>query len=349
MKKNILVLYNSLDEVTNGEKRDLIADVDNIKAANDVGAALTALGHEVTLFNVNCKTLKLLKKVKCDVIFNLLEGFDDVPGTFPQICSYVESLNIPVTGGTALSGMLTTDKARAKEIMVRNRIPTPNYQLYVTTEEPLKYNLRYPLMTKPNSTDASFGITQDSVVKNFNELKERVAYIKDTYRDATLVEEYIDGRELEAWGVRYKDQVLTFPILEGLFIPNPDRKWDICDYDHKWGAVGYCDEACPALLPEGVTDRINQVVIDAFNAFDLKGYARLDIRLSKDNIPYVVEINVNPGLSLSEGASNISAIAAKGFSYPQFIELLVEAALYEHEVKTSIESAFVKDSDLLKS
>lgn len=341
--KKIAVLYNLVEEIKKRTEEEKLADDDNINSAKDVFNALASLGYEPTLFEVNCKTLHLLNNLKTDLIFNLLEGFADMPNSFPSITAYVEALGVPMTGTTSFSAFLTIDKARTKDYLVKNKVPTPNYQLFISPEESLKYSLRYPLITKPNCQDASLGITQDSVVKNFNELKERIAYIKETYGDATLAEEYIDGRELECFAINTGDDIVMLPILEGIFIPDPERKWDICDFEHKWGKKGYCDEEVPARLPEGIADEIYKITKDVRDIFDIKGYFRIDFRLSKDNTPYIVEVNTNPGFD--HGVLK-SKLKAHGMTYKQLVQMVMDAALYEFENKSSKEKSVLKGTEM---
>lgn len=347
--KKVTVLYNSVDEVKNGTEKDALSEAYNFKAAQDVSDALIKLGYEVTLFDLNTKTLKLLQNLKTDLIFNLLEGFDNLPQSFTSITSYIESLGFPITGTSSFSALMTIDKARTKDFLVKNKIPTPNYQLFMNELEPLKYNLRYPLIVKPNSTDASVGITQDSVVKNSFELRERIQYIRETYRDAVLVEEYIDGKEMDVYGVKVGDEIVLSNILEAPFIPDTTRKWDICDFEHKWGEKGYCDEICPANITSETKLWIERIVIDSIKAFDIKGYMRLDIRLSKTNIPYVIEVNTNPGLELSHGTSEITNFITKGITYVDLIKMIVDAATIDYSTKLAAQKPLLNDSNLVKS
>ncbi len=347
--KKITVLYNSVDEVKKGEVGDSIAEAYNYKAAEDVSNALIKLGYEVTLFDLNSKTLKLLPSIKTDMIFNLLEGFDNLPQSFTAITSYIESLGIPMTGTNSFAAMLTIDKARTKDFLVKNKIPTPNYQLFIHELEPLKYNLRFPLIVKPNSADASMGITQDSVVKNSAELREQIQYVREVYKDAALVEEYIEGKEMDCYGVKVNDGVIVSNVLEAPFIPDSSRKWDICDFEHKWGETGYCDEICPAQIAPETQAWIERLVAESIKIFDIKGCMRLDLRLSKDNIPYVIEVNTNPGMELSHDTTEITNFITKGITYVDLVRMIVDNAAYEYENKLLSSKPFLKDSNLVKS
>ncbi|MEK7595378.1 MAG: ATP-grasp domain-containing protein [Patescibacteria group bacterium] len=344
--KKIAVLYNSINEVKKGNPLDKLADDDNFQCAKDVYECLLKLGYEADLVNVTRKTLNILPNLKADLIFNLLEGFDDLPNSFCSITTFIEALGIPMTGSSSFSGAITIDKARTKDYLVKYKIPTPNYQLFISSEDYLKYSLRYPLITKPNSADSSIGITQESVVKNFNELKDRINIIKEEYKDATLAEEYIEGRELEVFTVKKGRDLVILPVLEGLFIPDANRKWNICDFEHKWGPNSYCDEACPAELTDSVLGGIQDIVYKTQKTFDITGYFRLDLRLSKDNVPYVIEVNVNPGLDKSVMASKL---AAAGLSYELFVQLIIDSAVEEYESVKQPSTSFLEKANLIES
>ncbi len=196
-------------------------------------------------------------------------------------------------------------------------------------------------------SDASIGITQDSVVGNEDELRKQITMIKDEHKDATLAEQYIDGRELDVMGVSFKDDYLIFPVLEGIFSKDEKRKWDICDFKHKWGSKSYCSsEKCPADLPEKVSQNILELTKKIGYLFDIRGYYRIDIRLSDHLVPHVIEVNVNPGIDKKVVQTKL---IAQGISYEDFVQMIINTAIYDFEKNQKLQVTSSKNLNLLKS
>src|SRR5207247_9536663 len=117
----------------------------------------------------------------------------------------------------------------------------------------LKENMDFPLIVKPSREDASIGIEPCSVVSNLNDLLKRVRHVIEQHDQAALVEEYIDGRELnvEILGNR---KPIVFPISENELSTLPKQYPRIITYNAKWmkGTEEYehTKGLCPAVLPQ---------------------------------------------------------------------------------------------------
>jgi D-alanine-D-alanine ligase len=62
-----------------------------------------------------------------------------------------------------------------------------------------------------------------------------------------------------------------------------------------------------------------------WEGFDLKGYARVDVRVDADNNPWVLEINANPCISPNGGF--MAASEKSGVLYHDMIACIVQDAL----------------------
>ena len=134
-----------------------------------------------------------------------------------------------------------------------------------------------------------------------------------------MIEEFIPGREL------------TVGILGGKALPVGEIKpvHEIYDYECKYTA-GMATEEFPAKLSREQTLLIQQQAVAAFNALKLKGYARIDFRLSESDDDggsgqfYCLEANTLPGMTelslIPQGA------AAAGISFPELCEQIVKTA-----------------------
>src|SRR5262249_35677453 len=163
--------------------------------------------------------------------------------------------------------------------------------------------LALPLIVKSLSEDASYGISQASVVDTDDKLAERVAFIHEQIGTAAIAEQFIDGREIYV-GVLGNDRLRVLPIWELQFLNMAQGAWRIAtervkhdpDYQERRGIRhGSAKDLAPELRA-----RIDRAAKRIFRTLDLDGYARIDFRLSADGIPYFIEANPNPEIAQSQ-------------------------------------------------
>ncbi|HBT82867.1 MAG TPA: D-alanine--D-alanine ligase [Desulfuromonas sp.] len=333
----IAVCYNEVPpRLRKGEAADRISEAGSASEAQAVSRVLKALGHESVLVPVGADIatfIAALRKEKPTLVFNLCEGFWGDSSKEMHMAALLELLDIPYTGSGPLCLGLTQDKARTKDLLARHQLPTPPY-LLVEPGAPCPssrdHNLAYPLMVKPRSEDASLGITADSIVADAAALAARVTYIHITYRQAALVEEFIDGREINA-AIFGNTPAESLPLAEIEF--RPGLLHPIVTYDGKWleesSEYRQTVPVCPALLDTRTEQRIKDVALSAYQLLNCRDYARVDIRL-RDGQPYILEINANPDISPDAGLTR--AASAAGYSYPQVIASILTMALTRKEL-----------------
>lgn len=273
------------------------------------------------------RTIAEINNYSPDVIFNFVEAIEGIStyeyciaGVF-QLLGYNITGNIPSCLGNCLN------KERTKNILSSHGINTPHF-LSIGLNEKLdkdKFNLKFPVILKLLNEDASIGISEFSVVDSFEKLFKQFDFLQKTYRQGVLIEEYIDGRELNA--AILGDTVL--PISEIEFNTLPDGLPKIVTYDGKWMANSIYYEhtkpVCPAMLNQVLKKKIEEIALQAFEAMGCRDYARVDIRLDKNNVPYVIEVNPNPDISTDSGFAR--AASAAGLSYPDLLGKIAEFAL----------------------
>ncbi len=326
----IAVLSNSFSKYSNKE-----VEQDLTETGEAVKKALESFGHEVSFFDVNEKTFEKLRKSNVDIAFNVCERFNNNSTFEPHIAAMLELLGIPYTGSGPLALALCMNKTRVKEIFLQNGIPTPKFQVFYSKNKKLESDLNFPLIVKPTYMDNSIGILNDSVVNNEKDLRNKVAYVNRVYNQPALVEEFIDGREFAVGTLGNNGNAVALPISEYVFlnmdndencIMSYDLKWDL-DYDNPHGAF----EVCPAQIPKYLEAKMKKLALDAHKILEVKDYSRIDIRLSKDGTPYVLEINPNPGIS----ADNTIPKAAKsiGLTYNEMVNEILKHALKRNNIE----------------
>jgi len=341
MKTNakILVCYNSplgIFSIYNGkpaEAGSALNDLSETGFSHQIGIIKKSLLEKFTDVetlpvdkNIE-KFIRTLNDYSPDAVVNFVESVEGISSyeyclaSIYQLLGYNYTGNIPSCLGNCLN------KERAKNILRAFGINTPK-------SVSIKHNgklsasqvkLKYPVILKLLNEDASIGISEFSVVKNFKELKKQLAFLQKTYMQDILIEEYIEGRELNV-AILGKS---VLPISEITFKGLPKDLPKIVTYDGKWMEDSiYYDNTkpvCPAKLNKRIKKKVEDIALLAFEALNCRDYARVDIRLDKVGIPFVIEVNPNPDVSTDSGFAR--AAAAAGMSYSDLLGRIADFAL----------------------
>jgi D-alanine-D-alanine ligase len=303
-------------------------EIDEFRTEYDVTATLEKAGHEVKALGLGDNLSELRSVItdwKPEVAFNLLEEFQGIVTYDQYVVAVLELMKLPYTGCNPRGMMISRDKALSKQILAYHRIPTPGFAVFRKGQRyRIPRRLKYPLFVKSATEDASFGISQASVVSDLERLKERIEFIHEQTNSDALVEEYIEGRELYV-GVLGNERLRTLPVWEMDFGTLPDVMAGIATRKVKWdrryqqkhgirtGAAQNLPEGCAAYL-----DKLSKRI---FRALYLSGYARMDFRMRPDGSMFVLEANCNPNISREEDFAE-SALAA-GLEYPALLEQII--------------------------
>jgi D-alanine-D-alanine ligase len=189
---------------------------------------------------------------------------------------------------------------------------------------------------KPAREDASVGISRASVVRDRAALERQVLHVLERHAQEVLVERFIEGREIYA-AVLGNDPPVCLPCTEIDFSALPDGWPRIVTYEAKWASGSVEDLGTrPGLArfdDPALAARIRETAVAAFRALELSDYGRVDLRVSAEGVPYVIE--VNPNCDLSTGAGYARAAAAAGLSHDEVAARIVELALARAHARSS--------------
>ena len=150
------------------------------------------------------------------------------------VAGVLDLLQIPYTGGGPGELYLQEDKTLAKKLLAYEQVRYPDFAAFAPNADfETGGNLRMPLFVKPSRMEASQGIDEHSLVRNTQELMERVLYIHKTFGDTALAEEYIEGRELYV-GILGNQEPVVFPPIEMDFSEMPEGGLRVLDSEAKW-------------------------------------------------------------------------------------------------------------------
>jgi D-alanine-D-alanine ligase len=327
----ILVLYSLPLPCFPDGTPDPIGRKSSLDRLQGVATALRASGYRLQALEFKddwAAVLEKISKFRMDLVFNLCEEFRGHSKLEMNIAALLEMIETPFTGSSSLALGLSQDKGKTKSLLANHGIPTPAYVVYGPGDRKFSPALRYPLIAKPAYEDGSLGIDNDAFVADEKVLRRKVKSIHRSYRQPALVEEYIGGRELNV-SIIGNEKAEVLPISEIDFSGLPAGLPKICSYAAKWvegsKEFAHTQPLCPADLKPDIRKRVKAVALQSYRILDCRDYARVDIRLSARGVPYVLEINANPDISLDAGMVR-SAMAA-GYSYKSFISRIVEVAL----------------------
>jgi D-alanine-D-alanine ligase len=225
--------------------------------------------------------------------------------------------------------MLARDKVLSKKLFSFHRIPFPDFMVVPQGRAVKRPKwLTFPLIVKSVTEEASFGISQASIVQDDEKLKERVIFIHQSVGTGALIERYIEGRELYV-GVLGNGHLQVLPVWELKMDKLPDEarriatervKWSR-KYQEKYGITSR--EA--RNLPDGKADQIQYLAKRVYRTLGLSGYARIDMRMDEEGHLYVLEANPNPQIAQDEDFADSAQKA--DYPYKDLLQELLNVGL----------------------
>ena len=248
-----------------------------------------------------------------DLVFLALHGKWGEDGV---IQSLLESRGIPYTGSRVFSSMISMDKAVSKTLFRVNNVITADWftvdihSIIDKIVEQIKSSFGFPCVIKPNDQGSTVGLT---IVKTPEDVQKAFKQALQ-FSDLALIEQYIAGREI------------TVAILEDEALPVLEikPKSGFYDYESKYTS-GMSEYIVPADIPEDVFTKVQQQALQAFRSLRCSVYARVDFRLSEDNIPYCLEVNTLPGMTSTSLVPKMAN--AVGISFEDLIERIIRNSL----------------------
>lgn len=297
----------------------------------DVCSTLTALGHEIKKLGVLDELLPIrhaIEEFKPHIVFNLLEEFAGQAAYDQNVVGYLELMGMRYTGCHSRGLVIARDKALSKKVLNFHRVKVPGFVVYRRGRKIAKpKRLQYPMIVKSLIEEASLGIAKASLVDSDEKLEERVKFVHANLHTDAIAEEFVSGRELYV-GVLGNERLQVLPTWELLFKKEPPDapriatakvKWDK-EYQKRHGIVSK-----PAKISEDLERYIQKISKRIYRALELKGYARLDFRLSQEQELFFLEANPNPQLSQDEDFAQSAKTV--GISYKKLIQRILNLGM----------------------
>lgn len=322
----VALLYSK--KYLNGQKESPLNPYGTLHMEATVNAIEKCLcdnDYEVIKIPASNNLISDIENSHVDIIYNACCGIEK-KSKQATVAAMLEQLDIPFVGSGLSAHIQGLYKHIAKAIMRLVDIPTPNFQVFITGNEPLHEDLRFPLMVKPVHEGSGIGITRDSVVSTEGELRNKVKSVISQFNQNALVENFVCGREFTVAVIGNGNEVEALPIKEIEFFSDCVSSHEAQTYDIK--AQDLVRSICPSRIEienPVMTKYIKDCSIKAFQALGCNDFARLDVRMDKKGNPFFLEINTLPGMH--PGYSDFPQIAATaGYEYEDLILKLLECA-----------------------
>ena len=292
----------------------------SLRSGARVEDALKRLDHEVVAIDVALDLIRRLRETAPDVAFIAMHGRDGEDGTVQEL---LEILDIPYTGSGVLACTRATDKVLAKHLMVEAGIPTPEFFAFNETAfrelgaaealPAIEERLAFPIVVKTSSQGSALGI---KFARSAADVPAALV-AAFSYDSRVLLERHIDGRDL---AVSILDDA-PLPVVEAV-----PREEEFYDFEARY-EIGRTDFVCPADLPDGLTERAQELAVRTYRLLGCSAFARVDLMLDAAGDLSVLEANPIPGLT--ETSLLPQAAEAAGVSFDELVGRILELAL-EH-------------------
>lgn len=343
-KLNVALSYNVKPEVDsisvrtplslnikNTNTDDIFAEWDSMDTINAVKNALE-MHHNVTMIEANEDAFEKFRSTRPDIVFNIAEGFHGI-GREAQIPAMLDMLNIPYTGSDPLTLATCLNKARTKEILTYYKIPNAKFCVLENLDDLKNFALEFPVLIKPVGEGSSKGIYNKNFIKSLDELKNRLEEYFPLYKQPFIAEEFLSGKEFTVAVLGNGSDTKIFPIVEINFDELPAEAVKIYSYEAKWVYDTKANPlkifTCPAKIDKALEEEIRKTVLRTYRVLNCKDWSRIDVRLDKNNIPNIIEVNPLPGIlpDPDDNSCYPKAARSENISYNEMLNLVLSAAV----------------------
>jgi D-alanine-D-alanine ligase len=300
----------------------------SLRSGARVEDALERLGHDVVGIDVGVDLIKRLREEEPDAAFVALHGGDGEDGTVQEL---LEIVGVPYTGSGILACSRAMDKVLTKHMLIEAGIPTPEFFAFNQTAfrelgaadalPAISERLRFPIVVKPSSQGSALGI---KFARSADDVPAALV-AAFSYDARVLLERHVKGRDLavsvlhpptgDASGAGRPE---ALPVVEAV-----PQKEDFYDFEARY-EIGRTEFVCPAQLPDGVTERAQELALATYELLGCFAFARVDLMLDEANELFVLEANPIPGLT--ETSLLPQAADAAGLGFDELVGRILELA-----------------------
>lgn len=279
----------------------------SISSSSAIIESIVDLGYQVTSIDMGADISSVLQKIKPDVVFNALHGTYGEDGCLQGILNV---LNIPYTHSGLMASSLSMNKKTSLDFFSYHKILSAKRTIVKKSDNIDSDPMPRPYVVKPIAQGSSIGVNivfeeDDFDFKNY----------KYEYGDEILVEEYINGKEIQV-------AVLNGKALGALELKILSERY--YTYDVKY-TQGLADHIYPARLSEDNYRKILAISEKIYNLLGYRGLIRIEFIYceQRDNF-FMLEVNTHPGMTALSICPEIAQ--HNGISFTQLVKILLDSA-----------------------
>jgi D-alanine-D-alanine ligase len=254
-----------------------------------------------------------------DVVLPILHGPFGEDGTVQGL---LELAGVPYVGAGVAASALCMDKDLFKKVLRDSGVAVARH-VALREGDAVENPFGFPCFVKPARLGSSVGITK---AHDGAELRDAVA-LAFRHDDKILIEEFLDGIEVEVGVLGNRDPVASVP---GQIVPL-GHEW--YDYASKYDEGGM-ELVIPPDLPEDVLEAVQRAAVESFRVTECEGMARVDCFVVEENRVVVNELNTIPGFTSTSVYAKL--FAASGIPYDDLLRRLIELAVERHERRSKL-------------
>jgi D-alanine-D-alanine ligase len=323
---NVVVAYN--DDASLKTHLNEVERIGEEEVAETAHEIASLLGAKLLPVRTVRSAIAELRRDKPGVVVNLCEGVEGKPRWEMHFALALEMLGIPFTGCDPIAVGICGDKWMTKQLLQAAGISTPRGYVVAAGDWKPASGDSGPWIVKPSREDAGIGIDATSVCATPGDVTRRCNETIKTYRQPVLVEEFIDGRELNQALYYGPDRLVVLPPGEIVFAEQLVPSERVVGWKAKWQSGSAEDRATVNRTPGVMSDTLRRDVADlcvrASNVLSLHGYCRFDIRQRPTGELCIIDINPNPDIGPNTGFRK--ALSAAGIGFADFLRQLMMAA-----------------------
>jgi len=309
------------DYLDRGYGKDEVAELDSPVTVEAIRQALVSLGHEVELVGGVMPLARLLTEGRrWNMVFNFAEGMRGLARE-AQVPALLDAWDIPYTFSGPEVLALSLHKGWTNAVLRAHGVPTAEFRIVSSVEDVDAVDLPFPLFVKPVAEGSSKGVSDKSLVRDRQALREVCAHILDTFCQPALVETFLPGREFTVGILGSGAQCRVLGVMEVL----ATARGDACAYTYA-NKQEWRERALYELAVDDLALEAAEVARAAWQALGCLDAGRIDVRL--DVLGQARFIEVNPLAGLNPESSDLPILCGKiGLGYGELIAAIMESAM----------------------